>query len=407
MTNKYFSFSKKMLRGTLLLQLLLLILNSNIVAQNISVKDNRNLKQLPANQIAKLDSLFKASNYPGLSISIVTDDGVYNYIAGYSDSARHEVLTSDHLFLSGSVGKTYCAALLLKLVEQGKLDPNAKVAKYLGQNSWFVKLPNANDVTVRMLMNHTSGIMRYEFKPQFTADLTANRDKIWKPVELLSYIFNEKPAFEAGKGWDYSDTNYILLAMIIESITGKKYYTLVKEWLLKPLGLTQTFPSDKRKLKGLAQGYAGMQNDFGGKNEMVDKDGKFIINPQFEWSGGGIYQSTADLALWMKMLQEGAVVTNESVNEMRNGVPAKLGPRSMYGIGLIIKELPGGNKLYGHSGFFPGYLTECFYVPESKAAIAVHVNTSDFKNIKLSPARLLNEVASMLAAGNEFNFQLN
>ena len=77
---------------------------------------------------------------------------------------------------------------------------------------------------VRQLMNHTSGLIRYEFKDQFTKDLTANPDKVWKPEELLSYLFDEKAPFEAGKSWDYSDTNYIVLGMIIEKVTGKKYY---------------------------------------------------------------------------------------------------------------------------------------------------------------------------------------
>ena len=79
-------------------------------------------------------------------------------------------------------------------------------------------------ITVRQLMNHTSGLVRYEFKEQFTKDLTANPDKVWRPEELVSYLLDEKAPFEAGKGWDYSDTNYIVLGMIIERVTGKKFY---------------------------------------------------------------------------------------------------------------------------------------------------------------------------------------
>jgi len=145
-------------------------------------------------------------------------------------------------------------------------------------------------------MNHTSGIMRYEFKDAFTKDLSNNPDKVWKPEELIAYVLDENPVFKAGEGWEYSDTNYIVLAIIIEQVTGKKYYDLVTERILRPLHLTQTLPSNKRKLKGLVQGYAGKDNPFGGRSEVIAEDGEFIINPQFEWTGGGIYSSSLDLA---------------------------------------------------------------------------------------------------------------
>jgi D-alanyl-D-alanine carboxypeptidase len=87
---------------------------------------------------------------------------------------------------------------------------------------------------VRQLMNHTSGLVRYEFKEQFTKDLTANPDKVWRPEELVAYLLDEKAPFEAGKGWDYSDTNYIVLGMIIEKVTGKKFYDEARKRVLKP-----------------------------------------------------------------------------------------------------------------------------------------------------------------------------
>src|SRR5690606_34417756 len=112
--------------------------------------------------------------------------------------------------LAGSTGKTFAAATALQLVKEGKIGLDDKVSKYLGAEEWFERLPNANDITVRQLMNHTSGLVRYEFKDQFTKDLTANPDKSWRPEELVTYLFGESPPFAAGEGWDYSDTNYIV-----------------------------------------------------------------------------------------------------------------------------------------------------------------------------------------------------
>jgi D-alanyl-D-alanine carboxypeptidase len=298
--------------------------------------------------------------------------------------------------MQGSVGKTYASAIALKLVEEGKLNLDAKVSAYLGYYSWYARIPNAQGITVRMLMNHTSGIMRYEFKEQFTKDLVKDPGKDWKPEELLSYILDEKASFPPGEGWEYSDTNYILLGMIIEMIAGKEYYSLVKDNILRPFGLHETFPSNHRKLKNLSQGYAGAENAFGGKDKVVDENGLFIINPQLEWTGGGIYSTTNDLAAWGKYLYEGKYIDTSLL--FSSAVPAKLGPNTNYALGVIIRNTSLG-KGYGHSGFFPGYLTELLYFPERQFSIAVQVNSSDFKNIKFSPLKILIEVSKATLLG--------
>jgi D-alanyl-D-alanine carboxypeptidase len=333
---------------------------------------------------AKLDSLSIAGNFPGLSLAIVTDKNEAALVSGFDDKEKGLPLKTSSLLLQGSVGKTYVAAIALQLIQQDKLRLDEKLSTYLGELSWYKRIPNADHVTVRMLMNHTSGIMRYEFNPQFTQQLTAEPNKSWKPEELLAFVLDAKPAFVAGEGWKYSDTNYILLGMIIEKLIGKKYYELLKEKLLKPLQLKNTKPSDKRKLERLSQGYAGEKNVFGGKDKVVQDDGQFIINPQFEWTGGGIYSTTADLAKWGKLLYEGKAFDTAMLRMMiQAAVPAKLGRNSKYGLGVIIRSTPVG-EAYGHSGFFPGYLTELLYFPHLKLSIAMQANSSDFSVMKLS-----------------------
>jgi len=207
-----------------------------------------------------LDSFRTTGNFPGLSFAIVNKDNTQAvYTSGYSDKEKKSLLKPSDRMLQGSVGKTYAAAIALQLIKEGKINLDEKVSAYLGQYDWYDKIPNAADITVRMIMNHTSGVMRYEFKEKFTHDLTGNPDKIWKPEELLSYVLGEQGTFKAGEGWEYSDTNYIMLGMIIEKITGIKYNDLLQKTILQPLKLTNTLPSDKRKLEGLAQGYAGAE----------------------------------------------------------------------------------------------------------------------------------------------------
>jgi D-alanyl-D-alanine carboxypeptidase len=145
-----------------------------------------------------------------------------------------------------------------------------------------------------------------------------------KPEELLSYILGEPASFKAGDDWEYSDTNYILLGMIIEQVTGKKYYDLLKTRILAVYQLQNTIPSDHRKLDSLSQGYAGEENDFGRKDKVVSDDGNFVVNPQFEWTGGGIYSTTDDLAKWGKLQYEGKAFDSVLLPVMLQGVPAKL-----------------------------------------------------------------------------------
>jgi D-alanyl-D-alanine carboxypeptidase len=346
----------------------------------------------------QLDSLRLAGNYPGISVAVMLrDNSMIRLVSGFADSARDKKMSVTDMMLQGSVGKTYVAAVTLQLVQEGKIQLDQKVAEYLNLLPWYPRVPNAKDITVRMLMNHTSGVMRYEFKEAFTRDLTNNPDKVWKPEELINYILDEKALFTAGEGWDYSDSNYILLAMILERITGKKYYELVNDRIWKPFGLNRTKPSDQKKLPGLVQGYAGQNNPFGGKDKMIDAKGTLIINPQFEWTGGGVYSTTSDLAKWGKLLYEGKLFNLNLLALSLNGTPAKmLGANTKYGLGVIIRQHPKLGEYYGHSGFFPGYMTEMYYFPSLQASIAVQANSSDFQTLKIPLLRILLKLAENL-----------
>ena len=341
---------------------------------------------------AKLDDWHKNGKFAGATLGVCLADGkCFGLATGYSDSEAKTPMKPSDLMLAGSVGKTFAAVVALQLVKEGKLNLDDKIEKYLGKEVWFSRLPNAKDITVRQLMNHSSGLVRYEFNPKFLKDLNANPDKTWKPEELIAYLFDTKANFEAGKDWDYSDTNYIVLGMIIEKVTGKKYYDLATKRILKPLKFKRTFPQDRQFLKGVVQGYAGVGNEFTGKDKMLE-NGKFIINPQFEWTGGGMVSNSEDLARWATLMYEGKAFDASLVAEMLNGVPAKLGRDSKYGLGVIIRKSQTGVLTYGHSGFFPGYMTEMMYFPDKKISVAVQVNTSVPQNLGKSTARIALEM---------------
>jgi D-alanyl-D-alanine carboxypeptidase len=345
----------------------------------------------------KLDEWHKAGKFPGATLGVVlADGGSFGLATGMSDRERSTPMRPGDRMLAGSVGKTFAAATALQLVAEGKLDLDAKIAKYLGSEPWFARLPNATGITVRQLMNHTSGLVRYEFKDTFTKALTADPMKVWTPEERLAYLFDEKPPFAAGQGWDYSDTNYIVLGMIIEKINGRKFYDEALRRLIKPLKLKDTIPQTGPELKGVVVGYAGPNNPFGGKDAMIE-NGRFVVNPQLEWTGGGYASTSEDLARWAKMMYEGRAFDANLLPQALDGVAAPaLGRETRYGLGVIIRQTPAGTS-YGHSGFFPGYLTDMMYFPGARIAVAVQVNSSAAGSLGGKPlGRFLAEAAEII-----------
>ncbi|HKP39176.1 MAG TPA: serine hydrolase domain-containing protein [Pyrinomonadaceae bacterium] len=388
-------------RRTIILLLIVCLVTATAFGQKPSSASNTTAPKEQAGRLRssleqqiqlKLDEWHKAGKFPGATLGVVlANGGSFSLAVGYSDALAKTPMKPNDRMLAGSVGKTFAAATALQLVKEGKINLDEKIEKYLGREPWFSRLPNAKDITVRQLMNHTSGLVRYEFKEQFTRDLTANPEKRWQPAELVAYLLDEKAPFAAGLGWDYSDTNYIVLGMIIEKVTGKKFYEEANRRIIKPLKLRNTIPQDCLKLAGVVQGYAGPNNPFGGKDEMIHA-GKFIINPQFEWTGGGYASTAEDLARWAKMIYEGRAYSADLLPQVLDGVPAPmLGRETRYGLGVIIRKTAAGTS-YGHSGFFPGYMTDMMYFPEQKIAIAVQVNTSVPRDLGKPLSRVILEV---------------
>jgi len=180
----------------------------------------------------------------------------------------------------------------------------------------------------------------------------------------------------------------------MEEITGGSCYDLIQERILNPLGLENTVPSSSRTIPGLIQGYAGPANAFGGTDEVILPDGRFVINPQFEWAGGGFASTPEDLARWARALYTGEGFDPALLPLMLDGVPARLGPQSRYGLGVILTDTPAGPS-QGHSGFFPGYLTEMAYFPDLDVAVALQVNTSVGRSLGRSPVSVLVELAQV------------
>jgi D-alanyl-D-alanine carboxypeptidase len=303
---------------------------------------------------------------------------------------------------AGSVGKTFVAALALELVDAGKLDLEAPIATYLGDRDWLERLPNCHEppaITVRMLMNHTSGLVRYEFDPRFTADLMQDPFRTWAVEEQLAYLFDREAPFPAGERFEYSDTNYLVLGLILESLTGEPLFDSIRERWIEPLGLEGTIPSAGRRIPGLVQGHVS-PNDPLVKREVMLEKGELPFDPAFEGAGGGWASTSGDLARWARHLwrEIDGAIAQALFPTLLDGVPAPaLGAGARYGLGVILREDEHGLSL-GHSGYFPGYLTEIRYWPELDLSLAIQINSSRPAALRHAPGSWVESLMEVVTA---------
>jgi D-alanyl-D-alanine carboxypeptidase len=356
---------------------------------------DKELEKIRQSVKAKLDELHANAEFPGATIGFVLPDGRSASVsAGLADVENNIPLKPADRMLAGSIGKTYVAAVALQLVQEGKLNLDHKIERWFGREPWFHRLANANDITVRMLMNHTSGIVEYYELKDCMKTLKEQPDKVWRPVELVECALDSKPLFPAGKGWSYADTNFILVGMIVERITKRSLYEEVNRRILKPLALVHTVPSDRRVIPGVITGYSRPNSPFGFEGRVII-DGKFVTNPQFEWAGGGFASTAEDLARWAKFFYEGKVLKKPYLDEMLTAVEAKTGKGDKYGLGVQVRQSEWGIS-YGHGGWFPGYLSEMEYFPDYKVAIAIQFNTDAGRKLKKGLRAYIADIARIV-----------
>jgi D-alanyl-D-alanine carboxypeptidase len=364
-------------------------------AASQTVKPAEDVQRLRASVQAKLNELHKNAEFPGATVGFILADGRFASVStGLADIENQTPLQPTDRMLAGSIGKTYFAAVVMQLVQEGKLRLDEKLEKWFGRDRWFARLPNGREITVKMLMNHTSGLAEYYQLKGFMERLRTKPDLAFKPEALVECVLDSKPLFAAGQGWSYADTNYILVGMIVERITGKSLYSEVERRILKPLNLTRTIPSNRRVLPGVITGYSMPNSPFGFEGRVI-QDGKFIINPQFEWAGGGYAATAEELARWAKALYEGKILKPAMLERMLEAVPAKTGRGDKYGLGVQVRQSNWGAS-YGHGGWFPGYLSEMEYFPEHKVAIAIQVNTDAARKLKKGLRAYIADVARIV-----------
>jgi D-alanyl-D-alanine carboxypeptidase len=282
------------------------------------------------------------------ALVLVREDGRDRALAaGVRDVRSKAPADADGHFRVGSVTKTFVATVLLQLADEGKLGLDDTVARHLPG-----ALPEGSPITVRQVLDHTSGLFDYAGAgiPGWSVRDYRPRETLYDqtPQELLAVGLSKPPYFKPGGGWRYSNTNYVIAAMLIEKLTGNPYAKEIEGRILRPLGMRHTLlPGHRKDLpRPHARGYA----PYGGK--MVDAT---RMNPSLEYGAGEIISTTADLATFYDALLGGKLTSQGALKQMRTLRDA--GHGMGYGLGLQAFPLPCGGKVYGHSGGTFGYLT--------------------------------------------------
>lgn len=295
---------------------------------------------------------------------------------GYADLAHKRKVTPDTVFAAASVSKTFTAALILSLVSEGRLSLDDRLHDLVDGLS-TAKAPTA--VTIRMLLEHTSGIYDYFRNPKIDKALLAARDRPWTAAQAMRYV--GKPYFEPGTDWRYSNTNYLLLGLVAEKVTGRPLAVELHERFIEPLGLVHTTFQGFEAAAGAITGSYRFSSGAKTAKPIGLGDGTGIVpfTSVVTASGGAgsIASTSGDLARWARALYGGDVLRPETFALMVGAVDETNAykPSIPYGLG-VQRVRVAGHDAYGHSGRFIGARSLIRYVPDLGIAVAVVSNTN-------------------------------
>src|SRR6056297_1574817 len=326
-----------------------------------------------------LEDFHARYGFPGATAAIALPDGtVMSAATGLADVEQGRAMTPETPMLAASIGKSFVAATVLVLESEGHLSRDDLLATHLGDRPWFDALPNAGTITIDHLLHHTAGLPDHVHLPEFQrywTRLTAD-DGEFDPERLMAFVAGREPLFEAGAGWAYSDTGYVLLGIVIEKVTGRAWHEAVRTRLLDPLGLGRTVPSDRPALPGLAVSYIAPDNPFGLPERTADAEGRLLWNPVVESAGGGFASTSADLARWGHLLFGGEAMDGQYLDRLLDGVPvASDAPGILYGAGVAIYADTPRGPVWGHGGWIPAYVSSLRHYADHGVTVAFQINT--------------------------------
>lgn len=306
---------------------------------------------------------------PGIAMAIYSAEGWWVGSAGFAKLEDKTLMQTCHLQYLQSVSKTYMAVGILKLYEQGKIDLDAPITRYL-PDAYSHYITDAEKVTVRMVLNHTSGIPEYNLIPAYVTKLLQRPDYPFTPEDYLRYINGKPLDFAPGSKYSYRNTNYVILALICDAITGN-HARFLSEIIFKPLGLINTYyRNDQRYLN-----YPNLVNSYWDRfsNGIVENASQLQRNNVEVLVGDdGIVATPIDAVKFLRGLIEGKLLSEATLQMMKSWAKDSKG-NFTYGLGLDYTSF-GGQIAYGHSGGGIGAGCQLYYFPDKNTYMFIGIN---------------------------------
>ena len=314
-----------------------------------------------------LDQQQQSSGSPGIGASIAFPDGsIWSSGSGNAIIDPQEAATGDIPFVVGSISKTFVTATIMQLADDGQLSIDDPLAKYIPD------YPNAQNITLRELLHHTSGIYDYFDASNYDSLVFGSMTgHAWTPQEILT-TFAHAPYFSPGTDYHYSNTNFILLGMIIEQITGQQLGDVYRQRFFAPLGLDNTYfqgsgPPPPTAAQGYIERALGLRVQTDGTDYRPGISGATVA-----WAAGAIDGSAHDLTVWGDALYGGHLVAPADLAQMEDWTYYPKVDET-YGLGTRSRVIE-GERVFGHTGSIRGFDAAMWHFPDTNMTITVLTN---------------------------------
>lgn len=316
---------------------------------------------------AKLVAKAKEMHVPGAVIYVQSPQtGLWTTTIGTSDLASNAPISPAMHFRIGSITKTFIGTVILQLIDEGRL----KLADPIGR--YRPDVPNGAHITIRELLNMTSGLYNYSEDTAFGKELETHPDRVWTPQELLTISFHHAPDFAPGKSFHYTNTNFILLGLLIEQITGRHVEDVVQQRIFTRLGMNNSLLPARSSAAipaPYAHGYMFNCTSIAPGAAPVQPCDVTSWNPSWGWTAGSLISTLHDLQIWSKALATGTLISAALQKERLTWSGTNPAMNAQYG--LAIADFSG---FIGHNGQIPGYQSFEGYMPGKNETIIVLTN---------------------------------
>lgn len=313
----------------------------------------------------KIDSLlnvYDKHGAPGISVGVLKNGTlVYEKYTGFDDISKHRHASKKSLYNIASDSKKFTAACVVLLAQQGKLNLDDKLSKYFPQFPAY-----ANNISIKMLLNHTTGIKDYLALSLLKGSTEGNHTS----ADVLNWLAVQDTNYEPGKGFSYSNSNYFLLIQIIEKTSGMSINKYAEKYIFKPLKMKNSHYASRAesKFKNKAIGYAVTETAFIPQPD-VDK----VIG------GAGIFSTVGDLAKWLNEMKTQKLFGKVFWDTILNSDRTKLSETIYYSKGFFIEKRKDGTELFFHGGDLEGYHSDVAYLPAKDVGVIILSNNDDIK----------------------------